>query len=199
MSVREENIYAQRDGERDIAVFRVNKTVYLNVLFHDNDTGLHDFITFEEYPFINIENLEPGTDIAKLGRTSGFTRGRLIGIAEVNAVENHVSCKIKGVAVQWYPGSRFCEGGDSGSIYYAVRGCFLYPIAVHRGTFSMSSRSFNPIITTVHELPEDNVKSTIVDRELIVENVSLGTPIFDELLAATNHFKTVTTWEKALR
>jgi hypothetical protein len=94
------NVYAKRDESRDIAVFKIAKTPYMNGLFQDYEIGLHEFTKVEEFPFVNVECLEPGTEVVKLGGSSGFISGRFIGMVEVSSIENNETCKIKGVAVQ---------------------------------------------------------------------------------------------------
>ncbi|KYQ89056.1 hypothetical protein DLAC_10282 [Tieghemostelium lacteum] len=90
------------------------------------------------YQIINPMTLEPGTEIVKLGNISGFTKGlfhaRHSGtVTETNA--DHTVCLYTDKMIIkpiFYP---FTEGGDSGSIYYAVCGNVMYPVAVHNTAF----------------------------------------------------------------
>jgi hypothetical protein len=77
-------------------------------------------VSFEDFPFIDIDSLEPGTEIQKIGSTSGVTKGYFIGVEEAQYVEDNAKHDVTGVFVQWLPGSAFTRPGDSGSIYYAV-------------------------------------------------------------------------------
>jgi hypothetical protein len=75
------------------------------------------------------EMFEPGTLVMKCGAITGFTLGRLIGVEIVH----FDGMEVEDVLVQWDASGRFTAPGDSGCVYYAIRGNKRYPIAVHRG------------------------------------------------------------------
>ena len=63
--------------------------------------------------------------------------------------------------------ARFSKGGDSGSVYYAVKGSFRYPVGIHRGTV---------LHTYTTQLGESK------------QTISIGTPIHQYLSDAKEHF-----------
>ena len=82
---------------------------------------------------MSADLLYPGTEIVKIGSTTGNTTGRLIGVENCKFVENSKEFNVYGaIVVRWEPGQRFTSGGDSGSVYYAKVGTFTFPIAIHR-------------------------------------------------------------------
>lgn len=107
---------------------------------------------------------EEGTEVFKIGATTGITRGYIcdhrdvyqadktngkFGITKVNWKEM--------IVVRWLPGQRFSAPGDSGSIYYVARGCGYLPIAVHRGSSTRRGidQSYGtPIYQNFDRLPE---------------------------------------------
>lgn len=57
-----------------------------------------------------------------------------MGLANQSFTENGFKHHVENAAtIQWIPVMPFALSGDSGSIYYACRGRFRYPIAIHRG------------------------------------------------------------------
>lgn len=97
------------------------------------DSERDDITVGENFPFIDVRVLHPGTLVVKFGATTGITSGQLIGIRSLTYEEKGVPFAVTdAVVVQWEPGQRFAAGGDSGSVYYAKLGSFTYPIAVHR-------------------------------------------------------------------
>jgi hypothetical protein len=127
--------YYVRDA--DVAFIHINPIVrsVSNPLYVAPRTDIWDNFAFPAaFPFDPnfLSTLEPGTPIIKLGFISGFTRGILIGINEsVTFYREGKEYQVNGVAVAWRNNETFTRGGDSGSVYYAIRGSFRYPIAVH--------------------------------------------------------------------
>jgi hypothetical protein len=79
---------------------------------------------FEDtFPFCDEDKLELGTEIMKFGGQSGITFGRYAGKETFTFTDKSktINCSNK-IIVQWSPGARFFQGGDSGSIYYAIKG-----------------------------------------------------------------------------
>eukprot|EP00981_Chlorochromonas_danica_P014021 scaffold7232_cov310-Ochromonas_danica.AAC.11 len=100
---------------------------------------------------------------------TGLTEGRLISVADsVTYWEKEKKFDAKNcVSVAWRSDERFTVPGDSGSIYYAVRGCFRYPIAVHRASLVVRGR---PDET----MEDENGKHVRVDSH---QRISIGTPL----------------------
>lgn len=116
-----------------------------NPLYYKVDAGVFEhFSVLPNFPFDPhfLTSLEPGTKIVKLGSRSGLTEGRLLSVKEsVTFYEKKVKHIVSNcVSVAWQSDVRFTAPGDSGSIYYAVRGCFRYPIAVHRATVVVKNK-----------------------------------------------------------
>ena len=65
--------------------------------------------------------------------------------------------------------SAFAEGGDSGSIYYATRGTFRYPFAIHNGE---GYDKMDIVTPQLFPNPKDKDKAAYVTRK-----VYYGTPL----------------------
>ena len=90
--------------------------------------------SMEKFPCIGVSTIEAGTDMLKIGSESGLTFGKFMGLANHSFIENGIKHHVENaVTIQWIPGMPFALSGDSESIYYACRGSFRYPIAIHRG------------------------------------------------------------------
>lgn len=149
---------------------------YYNFCFCDTDpevgyNGYPNYFvnearSFYENPFINLVNLIPGTEVIKVGHTTGFTRGRLVDplssfVTEITRNQQNVRIRFEDmVVIQWDPSEAFTRPGDSGSIYYAVVGAIRYPIAIH---------SFSCRIKKLTHAGE------------VIQNYSVGTPLIDAI------------------
>jgi hypothetical protein len=145
----------------------------MNPLFFDETILIsdHELKKCEEYPFINYKELEIGTEIFKLGYTTGLTRGYFLGYRNINYIDSKMQKNyVVGIAVQWPPETAFTKQGDSGCVYYAVHGSLRYPLAVHAGCFDFSTDS---------TFPGGKNK----------QRVSVGTPLSDCLQVIANSFQ----------
>lgn len=143
-----------------------------NPLYLEPDKSVFEHFQFpEKFPFnpAFLHSLAPGTKIIKLGSRSGLTEGRLLCVAEdVTFYEKTVKHEVKnGVSVAWQSDERFTMPGDSGSVYYAIQGCFRYPIAVHRASVVIKGKS------------EDWIEMEGGRREKLAihSRISIGTPL----------------------
>lgn len=154
-----------------------------NPLYYKVDAGVFEhFSVLPNFPFDPhfLTSLEPGTKIVKLGSRSGLTEGRLLSVKEsVTFYEKKVKHIVSNcVSVAWQSDVRFTAPGDSGSIYYAVRGCFRYPIAVHRATVVVKNKS------------EDfmEIENGKFERLDIHARFSIGTPLAWSLEQYSEYF-----------
>jgi len=69
------------------------------------------------------------------------------------------------MSVAWRSDERFTMPGDSGSVYYAVRGCFRYPIAVHRAGVVVDKDDFK------------EKEGGKFEKVKIPARISIGTPL----------------------
>ena len=84
-------------------------------------------------------DLECGTEIIMIGPKTGVTSGLFIGLISGTFIESGISYAYQNaIGVQWRPNARFSKGGDSGSVYYAVKESFHYPVGTYRGTVRYS-------------------------------------------------------------
>lgn len=116
-----------------------------------------------------LQSLEPGTKVVKLGSRKGLTEGRLLRVTDsVTYREKKVKNEVKDCfSVVWRSDERFTSPGDSGSVYNAVRGCFRYPIAVHRASLVIVGRSDDTI-------EGENGNPVKIDPH---HRISIGTPL----------------------
>eukprot|EP01036_Dinobryon_divergens_P036045 gene36045-46839_t len=128
-------------------------------------------------PFIAIEQLEPGCEVFKVGQESNFTSGiyegqvAFVTTMEIRGSERIVVERCNVVAISGLGlDSAFAEGGDSGSIYYATRGSFRYPFAIHNGEGYDKMDIATPLQLFPH--PNDKDKAAYVTRK-----VYYGTPL----------------------
>jgi hypothetical protein len=136
------NVIANWNDDKDIAFIKLkeysvsNGRVIRNVIASDPNPSLY-FHSIENtnFPFIPIGSLEPGVTIHKYGKDTGFTYGIYEGIKTVRTktITGRVITRNNVAVITALSDNGFAEGGDSGSIYYAVRGSFRYPVAVHNG------------------------------------------------------------------
>ncbi|EGG20863.1 putative protein serine/threonine kinase [Cavenderia fasciculata] len=89
--------------------------------------------THDENWYRPSNSFPPGTDITKIGLTSGFTKGSLVDVQTTWMDTQHPKLRNRMVAVRGMPNQHFTRNGDSGSVYYATQGCMSYPIAIHCG------------------------------------------------------------------
>lgn len=82
------------------------------------------------------------------------------------------------VTVAWNSNDCFTRPDDSGSIYYAVRGCFRYPIAVHCATVVIKGISDEKI----------EKDGGTFEKLQMHARVSIGTPLLKCLNAYTEKF-----------
>lgn len=161
-------------NDEDVAFIEVGSSVesVFNPLYIEPDRGTFDSFCFPSvFPFDPnfLQSLEPGTKIIKLGSRTGLTEGRLLRIADsVTYWEKAQKFEVKNcVSVAWRSDERFTSPGDSGSVYYAVRGCFRYPIAVHRASLVIKGRSEDTI-------EDENGMPVKIDPHY---RISIGTPL----------------------
>lgn len=82
------------------------------------------------------------------------------------------------VCVAWQSDERFTMPGDSGSVYYAVRGCFRYPIAVHRASVVIKGYSDDRI----------ELEGGRFEKLQIHSRISIATPLALCLDEYSEHF-----------
>lgn len=159
--------FVKQDNEFDIAVlplFRIKKGFsFLNPFYMDDDVyanegyfkqlsklrrpsfdSCNDSLHHEDdFPFLDPKALQPGTIIGKFGITTGITFGLFVGVKSIDYMEGGKNYSVdNAVVVQWEPGQRFTQGGDSGSVYYAKIGSFTYPIAIHRAQVVSKDKNY---------------------------------------------------------
>lgn len=141
------------------------------------DSSVDDISLVDDYPFIDLSMLTPGTEIVKMGASTGITSGRLIGSRTVEYSESGVNyCAEYAVVVRWDVGQRFTAGGDSGSVYYAKLGSFTFPIAIHRGAAYIKTPNYlepggQPLLEVISfGTPLNKVISEIKNR-LCISNI----------------------------
>lgn len=76
---------------------------------------------------------ELGTPVYKFGNASGLTLGYLHSLSSSVEFSKTRQRWTDMIEVVWTSGEAFCQGGDSGSLYFARRGCKFIPFAIHRG------------------------------------------------------------------
>lgn len=128
-----------RDSKLDIALIPLEMTEHENLFCSTMEYSIQDNYGRWSDVFGGLpdpELFEPGTEIIKVGASTGITRGFIqehsASLKELHSSGESIDWK-EMIKVGWLPGQRFSAGGDSGSIYYACRGCAFIPIAVHRG------------------------------------------------------------------
>jgi hypothetical protein len=111
----------------------VEKIMFANPWYIDDDRETNpDFFGLvqeisgdkDDFPFYHFSKFPPGTQVVKLGLTTGNTAGQFVGLRDISVEVKENGVKVlrtveNDVVVQWEPGQRFAAGGDSGSVYYA--------------------------------------------------------------------------------
>ncbi len=133
-------VVVQYDSEGDFAMVKLKASPpqsfnFRNQLAIEDDLDLYSF-SFS--PWITIKELEPGCAVYKVGKESNFTCGVYEG--EFSLVTTMASNRtvierknVVAISALGLNDSAFAKDGDSGSLYYAVRGSFRYPFAIHNG------------------------------------------------------------------
>lgn len=171
----ENSIFVKRSSEVDIAVIKLKSEsiVAYNPPFATFDTtycslpvDAHRFDRFSD-----MEKLEPGTTVIKIGATTGITFGEYVGVASFRFGHNKSESILNGVVIQWKPNTRFTAAGDSGCLYYAIIGCFRYPIAIHRAQvthefYSCFPNDESPELKALRERFTNKKKHIKLDRDI---------------------------------
>lgn len=133
------NVLSVLEPKFDVSLIQLADATHDNLICSTMENSVHD--TFEDWNeiFGGIPDpilFEPGTEIIKVGAATGITRGYLeshcINLEEKDRLGTTILWENM-IRIAWLPHQRFSAGGDSGSIYFACRGCAFIPIAVHRG------------------------------------------------------------------
>jgi len=71
-----------------------------------NTGGYEEFMeSIEEFPYIDVNTIEPGTDVLKIGSETGLTFGKFMGLANHSFTENGIKYHVENaVTIQWIPG-----------------------------------------------------------------------------------------------
>jgi hypothetical protein len=166
----------QYDSEGDFAMVKLKASPpqsfnFRNQLAIEDDLDLYSF-SFS--PWITIKELEPGCAVYKVGKESNFTCGVYEG--EFSLVTTMASNRtvierknVVAISALGLNDSAFAKDGDSGSIYYAVRGSFRYPFAIHNGEGYDKIQVLSP---DLFPYPTDKKQMRIVSRK-----VYYGTPL----------------------
>jgi hypothetical protein len=138
--IENDTILDEWNVDKDIGFIKlkqceIESRIVRNNIASDPNHNLYFFdIQNQNFPFIPIETLEPGVTVHKMGKETGFTSGIYEGIKSVRTkIGDTIVTRNDAVVITALSDTCFSKEGDSGSVYYAVRGSFRYPIAVNNG------------------------------------------------------------------